>query len=275
MIGINKEKLLNYARTEEDKLFVRRLMDKAQKSIKGYLTFTHFIDPHQRAIARQVLHELGVKYLFDGGYKDAERVTIAFLPDYFDYNTDSETLEMVRNDPSYPVSLVQISYKKNQYSRELTHRDFLGAVMNLGIKRETLGDILVHDEYSQIIVLTDIADFLENNLYQLGRLSVDVKTVPLTKLVVPALKTTEKTTTVASLRLDAIVAEGFNISRSLASDCIESGKVYLQYEECNNVSKSVEEGQTITLRGKGKIVLCSIGSTSKKNRIFVTFKKFI
>lgn len=275
MTGIDKEKLLSFARTEEDKLFVRRLVDKANQSLKGYITYTHFIDPHQRSVAKKVLNELGVKYVFDGGYKDAERVVVAFVSEYLTGSTEAETLEAVRNDPSYPVSLVEISYKKNRYSRELTHRDFLGAIMNLGIKRETLGDILVHDEYTQVVLLSDMAAFIENNLTQAGRLRVDVKTAPLSKLTVPAVKTTEKTTTVASLRLDAIVAEGFNISRSLAADCIKAGKVYLQYEECNNVSKTVEEGQTITLRGKGRIVLESIGAVSKKNRIFITIKKYI
>ena len=275
MKAVNKEKLLNFATSEEDRLFVRKLMDKANRSSRGYLAYTHFIDPHQRHIARKVLQELGIKYVFDGGYHEAERVIVLFPPDYLTGSSESETLEYLRNDPAYPVSLIEISYRKNQFLKDLSHRDFLGALMNLGIKRETLGDILVHHDYAQVILLSDIGAFIENNLNQVGRLDVDVKTVPLTNLNVPEMKTTIKTSTVASLRLDAIVAEGFDISRSAAAEYIKSGKVYLQYEECSNVSRTVDEGQTITLRGKGRIVLENVGAVSKKNRIFVTIKRFV
>jgi RNA-binding protein YlmH len=231
------------------------------------------MDPHQRAIARNVLRDSGKHVIFDGGYPSAERAIGMFLPDYM--ISDGINPDIIKASDDYPISLIQATYKKNQYTKNLTHRDYLGALMNLGIKRETLGDILVHEAFGQIIALSEIAPFIEQNLTQIGRAGVEVKRIETAKLAFPEAKTEEKTYTVASLRLDAIVAEGFNLSRSEASDYIESGKIYLNFEECINVSRNVDEGSTISLRGMGRVVLEKVGGNSKKNRIFITVKRFI
>lgn len=275
MDSARREKLLLYAQSEEDRLFIAKLIDKAAQSDKGYLTWTHFMDPHQRSIAKRVLRDMGIHAIFDGGYPSAERVLAMFLPDYMLYDSENAQMEAIKTGSEYPLSLIQVTYRKNQYTKELTHRDYLGALMNLGIKRETLGDILVHEDRGQIITLSEIAPFIAQNLKQVGRAGVEVQMAELTQMELPTYKTEEKTSTVASLRLDAIVAEGFNLSRSEAAAFIEAGKVFLQFEECTNVSKNVEEGSTITLRGMGRFVLEKVGGNSKKNRIFVTIKRFI
>ncbi len=272
MVSAKREKLLKYAMTEEDRLFLAKLLDKAEKADGGYLTYTHFLDPHQRSIAKRVLREIGKTAIFEGGYAEAERVVGLFLPDYL---AGAEILDDFRSNPEYPLSLIQVIYKKNAYAKELTHRDYLGALMNLGVKRETLGDILVHDGFAQVIALSDVASYLENNLTQVGRVSVEVRKSDVSQLLLPNVKAEEKTATVASLRLDAIVAEGFNLSRAKASEYIEAGKVYLQFEECTNGSKDVEEGSTISLRGMGRIILDKVGGNSKKNRIFITLRRMV
>jgi RNA-binding protein YlmH len=270
-----KEELLKYAKTDEDRLFLARLLDKANQADRGYLVNSRFMDPHQKSIARRMLHEIGSKFIFEGGYPEAERALSFFVPDYMILASEEETLASLRNNPSYPVTLVQVDLKKGPYTKEMTHRDYLGALMNLGITRETLGDILVHKEFAQIITLSEIAPFIENNLTQVGRASVSAGTIRLDELVPPILKFEMKTATVASLRLDAIVAEGFNLSRSEASEYIGTGKVYLQFEECCNVSKLVEEGDTVSLRGAGRIVLDRVGGISKKSRVFITILKYV
>lgn len=275
MESVEREKFLKYAQTEEDRLFLAKLLDKANQADRGYLTYTHFMDPHQRTIARRILDEHGFRIIFDGGYLEAERVVGLFLPDYMGYTTEIETMEGLRSNSEYPISLIQVDYNKNPYAKELTHRDYLGALMNLGIKRETLGDILVHEEFAQIIALSEITTYLETNLTQVARVRVEARTVELPQLVLLILRTEEKTATVASLRLDAVMAEGFHLSRSEAAKYIEAGKVYLQFEECNNVSKLVDVGNTISLRGMGRIILDKIGGNSKKNRIFITLKKLV
>mgnify|MGYP000927939621 CR=1 FL=1 len=268
-----REKLLKAAKTEEDRLFAAKLLDKAERAGSGYLVFTRFMDPHQRTIARLMFREPGVRFVFDGGYAEAERAVAFLPPDYMVCDTEAGTLEEIRSDPGYPISVVRAGYRKTAYTRELTHRDYLGALMNLGVKRETLGDILVHGDFAQIIALSKIAQYIVNNLKQVGRTSVEVRKIELSELVPPVSETEEKTVTVASLRLDAVLAEGFGLSRSEASGYIEAGRVYLQFEECNNASRQVEEGNIISLRGMGRILLDKIGNKSRKNRIFITIKK--
>lgn len=268
-----REKLFRFARTEEDKLFLAKLSDKARQSDRGYLACTHFMDPHQRMLARRFLIEAGIFVLFDGGFDEAERVVALFLPDY---RADGfSSLEKLRTEDDYPVSLMRVSYKKNAYVRDLTHRDYLGALMNLGIKRETLGDILLQEDYAHLFVLSEIVPFIENNLTQVGRLSVEAHRVDFSQIILPEPKVELKTVTVASLRLDAIVAEGFNLSRSEAQAYIEAGRVYLQFEECSQGSKAVDEGQTISVRGMGRVILAGVGGQSKKNRLFITLKKLV
>lgn len=275
MAGVNREKLLNYAKTDEDKLLVAKLIDKIYKSEKGYMVFTHFLDPHQRAISRKIFRELNQRFVFDGGYPDAERVVAFLIPDYMEGGKE-DTLKTIRNDTEYPITIVQAEYsKKNRYSKELTHRDFLGAIMNLGIKRENLGDILIHDQFAQIITFPEIASYLENNLIKVARTDVETRIIKLSEMILPSLKAEEKTVTVASLRLDAVVAEGFNISRTKASEYIKAGRVFLDFEECVSVSEPVTAGNFISLRGKGRIILEEIGNKSRKNRIFIRIKRLV
>ncbi len=269
----DRETLLKYARTEEDKLFLARLYDKAAQADKGSMTFTHFMDPHQRSVARHFLVESGYRCLFEGGYENAERVVALFSSPWDSW--EAHAPDKLRNLSNYPLSLVEVVYKKNAYSEALTHRDYLGALMNLGVKREVLGDILIQGGGAQIIVLDEMAPFLENQLTRVGRMSVEAHRIPFDQLAPPVHRTEEKTVTVPSMRLDAIVAEGFNLSRSEAARYIEAGKVYLMFEECLSGSKAVEEGQIISLRGMGRILLYKVGGQSKKNRLFVTLKKYV
>ncbi len=270
-----KEALEKYSKNEEDRLFLAKVLDKANQADRGYLVYTHFMDPHQRSIAGKLLRELGCQSFFDGGYPEAERTLGIFVPDYMACQSEEETLSAIRGRPDYPLALVQVHYKKNSFAKELTHRDYLGAVMNLGVKRETVGDFLIHEGFAQILVLSDMASYLENNLRQVARVSVEAFAAPLRQLLIPVQKTMTKTAAVASLRLDAVVAEGFGIPRSQAQEYIGSGKVYLEFEECCTVSKPVEEGQTISLRGMGRVVLTQAGGSSRKKRIFVTLQKFV
>lgn len=274
MAAIDREKLLNYAKTEEDRLFVAKLADKIHKSGKGYLVYTNFLDPHQRMLARKIFRELNQPFVFDGGYTDAERVVAFLIPGYMESDGE-DPLDTVRNDENYPVSVVQAQYSRNRFSQELTHRDFLGAIMNLGIKRENFGDILVHHDFAQIVTFPEIASYLERNLARVGRTEVDARIVPTSEIVLPSMKAEEKTVTVASLRLDAVVAEGYSISRTKAAEYIKAGKVFLDFEECMSASEPVDAGNVISLRGKGRIILDSIGDKSRKNRIFIRIKRLV
>ncbi|MCX7773935.1 MAG: YlmH/Sll1252 family protein, partial [Clostridia bacterium] len=171
--------------------------------------------------------------------------------------------------------LIHIGYQKTKFHHELSHRDYLGALMNLGIKRETIGDILVHPDSCQLIAFADMAQYIVSSLSRVGSLEVEAEIRNLKELKLPELKFKDMVVTVASLRLDALIAEAFSLSRSDAADYIAGGKVYLDFEECTHPSESVKEGSIMTLRGMGKAILLQVGQMSKKNRTFVTIRRFL
>lgn len=270
-----RELIAKYARSEEDGLFLAKLLDKLQQAGKGYLVSTQFMDPRQRSLAMKVLSGSGNSLFFDGGYDLAERAVCLFLPNYLEQDSGrADRREVLIGSGQYPLKLLEVRYGANAYVKDLTHRDYLGALMNLGIKRETLGDILVHPEMAQIVVLAEMCDYILLSLDKVSNLSVDAKEIEFSRIAVPESKTKIIQATVASLRLDAVVAEGYNLSRSEAARMVEDGKVFYNYEECTSPSARTEEGCLISLRGMGRMRLESVGGMSKKNRLFITIKRF-
>lgn len=263
---VNKEQILKRVLKIEDKLLVSKILDKASRSEKSKkIVYSDFLDPYQKNVVERALSaDSEINFTFYGGYDGAERVIIFFRPNFMseDNNYDDEN----------PFKLICISLN----SREcLTHRDFLGALMGLGIKREKIGDILVKENSCEIIVLYDIADYIMYNLDKVGnaRTNIEVKDTDEIQAIEPKLK--EIRTTVASLRLDSISSAGFGISRSKITDYIKSEKVNLNWEMTDSLTKQVKEGDTISIRGKGRVVLEKVGGTTKKGRIAVELKKLI
>ena len=157
----------------------------------------------------------------------------------------------------------------------LSHRDFLGSLMGLGIKREKIGDILVRDDNCSIIVMEDIAEYLSYNLNKVGNSKVTIELKDVDELEVPEPKTKVLNTTVTSLRLDSVSSAGFGISRSKMVEYIKSEKVSLNWDVTSSLTRLVQQGDTISVRGKGRMVVESIGKTTKKGRIGVVLKKLI
>jgi RNA-binding protein YlmH len=158
---------------------------------------------------------------------------------------------------------------------DLSHRDYLGSLMGLGIKREVTGDIIVTEDKCSIIVLNEIAGYIAGNLIKVGNAGVSLKLLDIMDLSVPEPKAAEINTTVAALRLDSFCAPAFGISRSKAAEFIKAGKVKLNWEITLNTDKAVCEGDTISLKGKGRAVLEKIGGRSRKDRLAIHIKKFV
>lgn len=269
-----RDLIKQYAQNEDDRLFLSKQHDKWLQSQKGFLTWSVFMDPHQRSTLSKFMKAMNLQSYLDGGYDLAERTISIFLPDV--YGTDEANLrEELCHSGQYPIKIVHVSHKSNTFSQPPTHRDYLGALMNLGIKREVTGDILVHPDFAQIITLGEISEFIAMNLDQVAKCKVETRVEEVQALSVPEPKYSDKVSTVASLRLDAIVAEGYSLSRAQAAQFIEAGKVNLSFEECTEVARLVKEGALISLRGLGRIKLEKIGGNSKKDRIFITLRKYI
>lgn len=263
---INREAILKKITGIDNKIFVSKIIDKALKAQNSHcITSTDFLDPYQsNIIKKSIAAGSQVNCVFYGGYSGAEREIVIFCPQGTSLS-DFQSFE-------YPLKIIEVKTKSRV---TLTHRDFLGSLMGLGIKREKIGDILVRDEFCYVVVLKDIADYIKYNLTKVGNVYVEIETVDTGELGVSPPKVKEISSTVASLRLDSVASVGFGMSRSKAADFIKAEKVYVNWEIANSVSKLVKEGDTISIRGKGRVVLEKIGNTTKKDRIHILMKKYI
>lgn len=228
------------------------------------MTSTAFLDMRQRTEVENRFRNRGYRMVFDGGYEDAERTALVFLPDYIEEYDSSEDC---------PLALIRAGLDKK--AKPLTHRDYLGALMGLGIKRECIGDILVRSDGADIFVLKEIKDFLLLNFGQAGRTCLSVSEVPLSDLKLPEQKVKTKTDTVASLRLDNILPTAFGGSRTTAASAVKAGLVFVNNLQVLKTDFRLKEGDKITLRGKGKAVLSEVGGETKKNRIYITVTVYI
>ncbi len=157
----------------------------------------------------------------------------------------------------------------------LTHRDFLGSLMALGLTREKIGDILVESGGCQVLVDPSALDFLVQSWDSAGRERLTVSPLPLEELTVPEAAVKEVRDTVSSLRLDNVLASAFSLSRGRAAEAVEKGAVQVNYTVCQKPDKPVSAGDVITCRGLGKCVLDAVGSPTKKGRLPVAIRRFI
>lgn len=214
-------------------------------------------------------------FLF-GGYPDAERRIVLFLPDYEDLSN------VLNSSEACPLAVIRAQSGRWQRSaddssnmRKLSHRDYLGSLLGLGLKREVIGDILVRDDGADIIILREIVDFLMMNYEKAGRTSLKLSLHPITELKTAEIKIIEKRDTVASLRIDNLVSAAFDISRSKAQEAIKQGIVFVNSALVQKPDKELQEGDKLVLRGKGKAVLKEISGVTRKDRIYVFFDKYI
>ncbi len=241
----------------------RRIEDLCERAYRtNQLTATFFLDPAEIAQSRIVIRsKLSASALFTGGYKEAERMRLFFLPDYLDeeYFPYDEHLSAI--------------YVKCPYGTP-SHRDYLGALMGLGIKRETLGDILVFNGYTYIICTPTIAPFIIENLTKVGRFGVKCEICDLSEVKAPEPVFDTVTGTVASLRADAVTAVAFNISRTTAAELIKEGRLAVDHLEELSTSREIEVGALLSLRGYGRAKLVELGGMSRKGRQFIELHVF-
>ncbi len=252
------------AQSGDDKVLLARIWDKINAGMrKNILTNTGFLSPRELEMARFLFGSPEGLYSF-GGYEDAERQMLVYLPDYLEksalYEADSPV-----------VCLRAVYYEKDT----LTHRDFLGALMGAGIARETIGDICVGNGSCDFFVTAEIAPYIIQNFLSAGRTKLHTDAIPLTEVQVPQPETVQIKDTVASLRLDSIISSGFRIGRSLAVQNICAGKAAINGLPCEKPDKSVEEGCKISVRGLGKIKLSAVNGQTKKGRISVVIDRYI
>ena len=262
---MDRRQLLDLAaQSGEERVLLAHILDKCEQSRQRNIpAATDFLSPAEQRAAQDLLHAAAIHegYAFRGGYERAERKMLFFLPDWQEEADESESMTALR-----------CTYRKED---TLTHRDFLGSLMAQGITREKLGDILVSEGSCDLIVSRDIAPYLLQNVTSAGRVKLSVSEIELSGLNIPELKVKEIRDTVSSLRLDSVLAVGFSLSRGKAAEAVTSGRVQVNWTDCQKPDRPVAQGDTLTLRGLGKCVLEEVGHQTKKGRVFVTLKRYL
>ena len=172
----------------------------------------------------------------------------------------------------FPISAVELT---SSVLWEVSHRDVLGALMNLGIDRSKTGDILVTEQTATVFCNTAMVDFLIREIQTVGRYSVKTKEIPLDQINIPEKKFREVWDTVASLRADCILAAIYSLPRGKAQEAIASGRVTVNWEEWTSMSAELRAGDVISLRGMGRSELSEIGGFSRKGRTYIKAKRLL
>ncbi len=260
---MNKNEILKMVSKIEDRVMVSRLLDKVEQCRYSSFVYSDFLSPHEAVIARRVLEKAdGIYYTFVGGFEGAERVLAAMNSDFIDAE------EALNNAP---ISYLRIT---PLIEKNLSHRDYLGSILGLGIKREKMGDILVYESYADVFLIDKIAEYISYNLERIGNTKVECELQQVYQYTPPEKKEKVINTTVASLRADSVTASGFSISRTKVLEYFKAQRVNVNWEIVSNPSKQLSEGDVISIRGKGRIILDKVGGTTKKDRVNITIKRF-
>ena len=257
-----------------DSFLLAHLRDLAKRTqTQEVVNASAFLDlPSQGALASFFNKDLlfGVPAFYFGGCEDAERARLVFLPSYFDQET---FIQSEIASPTLIVSL-RVSPLGGKFASQLSHRDYLGALMGLGIERDTFGDVRVENNEARVFALPSIAPFILENLTQVKNESVHVTTEPLFSPGF-ALRYEEESLSISSLRLDALLGQAYPLSRSLAKEHIEAGNVTHNGQIASRPDIEIKPGDVISLRGKGKIRLLGEEGTSRKGRIIYRIRRYL
>lgn len=256
---------------EKEEFFQKRMLELSKKAFfRGILTFSDFLDLNQQNILHSLLPGLentGVRVRMFGGYETAERQMAAFVPDAFCYEEDFET------EGAYPISCIQIAPLQAKFADVLTHRDYLGSILNLGLDRSKIGDILLEEHCAYVFCHSSVCQFLTEEISRIKHTSVMAKEI-FEKEAMPKPRREELSGTVASPRLDSIIALAFHTSRSSMIPFIEGGKVFVNGKSVVSNGHNLKEGDIISVRGKGKFQFGSVTCKTKKNRFHVVLYKY-
>lgn len=251
-----RHEVLRSIKDENEKLAAAKAIDKLEIARKTFSPqFTVFMDPYKAYFINDILLNNDCFIMVYGGYADSERVKLGFFPEF----TKPE-------ESVFPISRVEVRYNAN-YSRTLSHRDFLGSILGLGITREKIGDIIIEEDRAVVFADSDIADYIAVNLEKVANTKVKAKII---NSYAPKVKEAlEKRITVASLRLDAVLSGALNISRGRVSELIKGDKAFVNWKKENSISCIVKEDDIITLRGMGRVKINEIMGNTKKDRVLI------
>lgn len=251
---IDREKYTSHIKDNDKIIEMRKVIDKIELVLNNHsFESTDFLDPYERLMAKSILNRfMEVNYIENGGIIQAERQIITIYPSYY-------------SELDVPKDIVCLQI--NVDTDELSHKDFLGSILNLGIKRTKLGDILVHEGYADIIVKQEISDFILFNLNKIKNRKVAIEEKSLESILFVESEYKEINKVLSSYRLDVYISATYNLSRQESIDIIKSEYVKVNWENIDKASKEITVGDIVSVRGYGRSTLHSVEGISKKGKI--------
>ena len=249
---------------KEELMLQKRLIELSRLSYqRGIVTFSDFLNLNELNILHTIPKvELHTTYVTFGGYDYSERQMVAFLPDALCYEYE------------YPISVIKISPLQKKFSDTLSHRDYLGAILNLGIERCKMGDILVEEDSAILFIHQSLENFITEELTRIKHTSVMAVVEDMQNFHYEP-KTKEIKGSVSSLRLDSLLALAFSSSRSKLVAFIEAGKVYVNGKLITSNGYQIKENDIVSVRGLGRFRYLETMSQTKKGRYYVTLELFV
>ena len=242
----------------EEELLYKRFIELSRKSDNGYYLFSDFLGLNEQSVFNEAkLKFAHTKYTLFGGADGCERVMVRF--------GDPEELGY---EEEFPIRIVLAEPKAPKFADKLTHRDFLGAILNLGIERKAIGDIIIKENAGYIFVKEDMADYVAASLEKIKR--TDVKTKIVSSLPSSELfKTERKKIQLSGERIDAVISKIYSISREESQSLFKKHLVFVCGKLCENTSYSPKKSDVISVRGYGRFIYIGIVGTSKKGKLNV------
>ena len=263
---MNRQGLLKSISDGEERLLFAKVLDQAMLAAKRRQpAFSDFMDRAKCArFAERLRGERELSVTAFGGTEDAERQKLGFCP-----------AEEELTEEEFPISVLRITKKNKKFGQSgLSHRDYLGSILGLGIERRLLGDILVSEEETFCFVSEEIADYITVNLEQVSKTSVKVEQVSRAEAVTER-QTETKRLTAASLRLDAVAGEVFHLSRGKVQALISQEKAAVNWSVVTSTSFQLKEGDMVSLRGFGRFRMGAVSGKTKKDRIVFEAEKYV
>ncbi|KHE73038.1 RNA-binding protein [Halobacillus sp. BBL2006] len=247
---------------EEERPFIDQVLSwREDVELKYQRKISDFLNPREQLILKTILGNTpDLVYGLSGGRESTERKRAIIAPEY-------EVIE----EQDFQLTLLEATYPQKFVTLE--HRDVLGAFMSLGVKREKLGDLIVQDGVIQIIAASEISDYIKMNLTGVKKSNVQFEEKPMSQLLNNSEEWKKSETTVSSLRLDVLLKEIYGMSRKKASMHVEAGNVKVNFRVVENPAFLLEEGDLLSLRGKGRSRLEQIQGKTKREKFKVTTAK--
>ena len=256
------EKYFDFIKDDETRNTVKKIQDKASYVNKNHITaITEFINPYVEKLSIPVIKSYNIEFEIFPSYENCERKVFILYPQYSEI------------DASEYISGIRIVNKSK--FKKLNHKDYLGALMSLGIERSRIGDIFVYDEYGDVIVQSDISDYIIYNLDKIGHNRIEAEKINIKQVGFKEQEHEIINIISSSMRVDNIVKHLTNSSREKASITIKSGSVKINHLPEDKTSTELKEGDLLSIKRAGRFKIYKVYGTTKSGKQKIQIKHYV